>query len=308
MHRECWERFPRHRGLAIRHASRHVRHTRAVMPARIANQRFPLKSVVGKTFPAFAAHAQPAIYVSGKRPMLTLLHSLLVFLEYMPHVHPYKRIHLSISYSPLSSEVVKLSDSLLRIAWLIYSNVLIGQIFSKNYGLSFHCWAIFVAYTAGKFLSNVHNDRHNRYLTVFTPFWPFLFHKLFLINLFIIILFHSTQSNQTEQMYAVAGLYGSTAIHPQFLHISYNTPLRNRNVHICVLKWCIMRYWTGALLYLWNWFIVMSWLISRDMHLPPANQHANRTQESQFNCSMSIMLINMLKAGISGTHGTWQRR
>ena len=34
---------------------------RAVMHAGIANWRFPLKSVAGKTFPAFPAHAQPAI-------------------------------------------------------------------------------------------------------------------------------------------------------------------------------------------------------------------------------------------------------
>ena len=30
------------------------------MHAGIANERFPLKSVVGKTFPALPAHAQPA--------------------------------------------------------------------------------------------------------------------------------------------------------------------------------------------------------------------------------------------------------
>ena len=34
---------------------------RAVMHAGIANQRFPLKLVAGKTFPALQAHAQPAI-------------------------------------------------------------------------------------------------------------------------------------------------------------------------------------------------------------------------------------------------------
>ena len=41
-----------------RHASRQVRDARAVMQAEIANWRFPLKSVAGKTFPA---HAQPTI-------------------------------------------------------------------------------------------------------------------------------------------------------------------------------------------------------------------------------------------------------
>ena len=34
---------------------------RAVMHPGIANLRLPLESVVGKTFPAFPAHAQPAI-------------------------------------------------------------------------------------------------------------------------------------------------------------------------------------------------------------------------------------------------------
>ena len=37
MRRECRERFPRHRGLAIPNASRHVRHARAMMHAVIAN-------------------------------------------------------------------------------------------------------------------------------------------------------------------------------------------------------------------------------------------------------------------------------
>ena len=61
--------FPVTVGWWPRHASRHVRHARAVMHAGIANQHFPLKSVAGKTFPTFPAHAQPELYVSGKRPM-----------------------------------------------------------------------------------------------------------------------------------------------------------------------------------------------------------------------------------------------
>ena len=36
-------------------------HARATIHARIANPRLPLKAVVGKTLPAFPAHAQPAI-------------------------------------------------------------------------------------------------------------------------------------------------------------------------------------------------------------------------------------------------------
>ena len=39
-----------------------MRDARAVMHAGIANKRFPLKSVAGKTFPEFPVHAQPAIF------------------------------------------------------------------------------------------------------------------------------------------------------------------------------------------------------------------------------------------------------
>ena len=53
--------FPATVGWRSRHASRHVRDARAVMHVGIANLRFPLKSVAGKTFPAIPAHAQPAI-------------------------------------------------------------------------------------------------------------------------------------------------------------------------------------------------------------------------------------------------------
>ena len=60
MRRECRERCPRRRGLAIPTCI--TRDARAVLHARIANLGFPLKSVVGKTFPAFLAHTQPAIW------------------------------------------------------------------------------------------------------------------------------------------------------------------------------------------------------------------------------------------------------
>ena len=36
-------------------------HVRALMHAGIADKKFPFKSVAGKTFPAFLAHAQLAI-------------------------------------------------------------------------------------------------------------------------------------------------------------------------------------------------------------------------------------------------------
>ena len=53
MHRECWERFPRHRGDMYR--------VTCVTHAGIVNYRFHLKSVAGKSFPASPLHAQPAI-------------------------------------------------------------------------------------------------------------------------------------------------------------------------------------------------------------------------------------------------------
>ena len=43
--------FPVTAGKRSRHASRHVRHARAVMHAGIANQRFPLKSAAGENVP-----------------------------------------------------------------------------------------------------------------------------------------------------------------------------------------------------------------------------------------------------------------
>ena len=48
--------FPATAGKRSRHASRHVRDARAEDACQ-----FPLKSVAGKTFSAFPAHAQPAI-------------------------------------------------------------------------------------------------------------------------------------------------------------------------------------------------------------------------------------------------------
>ena len=58
MRRESRERFSHRRGLASRYASRYVRDAHAVMHAGIANWRFPLKSAVEKTFPAFPTHEQ----------------------------------------------------------------------------------------------------------------------------------------------------------------------------------------------------------------------------------------------------------
>ena len=68
--------FPTTAGRRSRPASRHVRHARAVMHAGIANPRFPLKSVAGKTFPAFLAHAQPKI-LSGKRSIPQQTHNII---------------------------------------------------------------------------------------------------------------------------------------------------------------------------------------------------------------------------------------
>ena len=51
MRRECRERFLRHCGKRPRHASRHVRHARAVMRVGIAYPWFPLKSAAGENVP-----------------------------------------------------------------------------------------------------------------------------------------------------------------------------------------------------------------------------------------------------------------
>ena len=70
MRREWRERFPRHRGIAIlKCITTRVTHVPWCMPG----SRFSFMSVAGKTFSAFPAHAQPALYVSGKRPMYVTL-------------------------------------------------------------------------------------------------------------------------------------------------------------------------------------------------------------------------------------------
>ena len=104
--------FPRHCGLAIPtwHASRHARHTRAVMHAGIANYRLPLKSVAAKTFPAFPAHAQPAILRIWQEA-----HGIETFPHYWPSVQgilrfPLKRAILSpsdISFVDRLNKVLK---------------------------------------------------------------------------------------------------------------------------------------------------------------------------------------------------------
>ena len=53
--------FPATAGERSRHAARHVRDVGAVMHAGIANWRTSLKSVAGKTIPAFPAHAKSTI-------------------------------------------------------------------------------------------------------------------------------------------------------------------------------------------------------------------------------------------------------
>ena len=74
MRRECLERFPYHRGLKqqSQHVSSHVRDARAVMHARIANWRFPLKSVAAEGSRHSRHMCNPQFYVSGKRHMRKL--------------------------------------------------------------------------------------------------------------------------------------------------------------------------------------------------------------------------------------------
>ena len=69
--------FPATAGYQSRHASRHVRHARAVIHVGMVNQWFPLKSLLGKTFPVFPAHAQPAILRVWKEAHLPIFFLLL---------------------------------------------------------------------------------------------------------------------------------------------------------------------------------------------------------------------------------------
>ena len=73
--------FPVTAGKRSRHASRHVRHARAVMHAGIANQRFPLKSAAGENVPGIPGACAtcnftylvrgPCIRCKGTRKRLT---------------------------------------------------------------------------------------------------------------------------------------------------------------------------------------------------------------------------------------------
>ena len=66
MHRECWERLPRHRRLAIPTCITHMRDARTVMHAGIADPRFPLISVAGKHSRQFLRMRNAQFCVSGK--------------------------------------------------------------------------------------------------------------------------------------------------------------------------------------------------------------------------------------------------
>ena len=56
-HANSWEKHGRHLLMGLLTDSGHAL---VVMYAGIVNSRFPLKSMAGKTFPAFPAHARPA--------------------------------------------------------------------------------------------------------------------------------------------------------------------------------------------------------------------------------------------------------
>ena len=74
MRRECRERFPpATAGHRSRHASRHVRHARAVMHVGIASQQFPLKSEAEKRSRHSRRMRNPQFWVSGKRSMIVCL-------------------------------------------------------------------------------------------------------------------------------------------------------------------------------------------------------------------------------------------
>ena len=84
-----------------RHASRHVRHARAVMHVGIAKPR-----VAGKTFPAFPAHAQPSILCIWQEA-----HWKLRILWQVQHTlkmtRPYAPVNLVISSSGYGSSLFR---------------------------------------------------------------------------------------------------------------------------------------------------------------------------------------------------------
>ena len=75
MRRECREPFfPTNVGKRSRHASRHVRHARAVIHARSLTSGFLWSRWQGKRSPHSRHMRNPKFYVSDKRPMDTICH------------------------------------------------------------------------------------------------------------------------------------------------------------------------------------------------------------------------------------------
>ena len=66
--------FPANVGKRSRHASRHVRHARAVMHARSLTSGFLWSRWQGRRFPHSRHMRNPKFYVSDKRPMDTICH------------------------------------------------------------------------------------------------------------------------------------------------------------------------------------------------------------------------------------------
>ena len=84
MRQECRERFPYHRGLTIPKCIT-ARARRTCRDAWSLTSGFLWSRFAGKTFPAFPAHAQPAIFVSGKRPMDWLVWPAAWFMHWGTH-------------------------------------------------------------------------------------------------------------------------------------------------------------------------------------------------------------------------------
>ena len=115
MRRECRERFPHHRWLAIPTCITVVRHARAVMHVGITKLWFPLKSVVGKTFPAFPACAQTALLRIWQEVHAGTPKGDFAFLPFYPHTERHVHTHIYPSHVSIVLIIV-----IINIYWKMY--------------------------------------------------------------------------------------------------------------------------------------------------------------------------------------------
>ena len=123
--------FPATAGWRSRHASRHVHHA-------CANKRFPLKSMAGKTFPVFPAHAQPTIIRMRKKG--TFVNISAIFLDinllWTRALSYNSNLTLSQAFQPITAQLSK--KAALPLTKILATASCIG----RKTGLSVAIWRL----------------------------------------------------------------------------------------------------------------------------------------------------------------------